>query len=45
MHGEEFLNDDRNFDTFGNACLLLFQCLTGDGWAALMDDCMVVPSR
>ncbi len=27
MHGEEF-NDDLNFDTFGNACLLLFQVLS-----------------
>ena len=25
--------------------LLLFQCITGDGWSALMDDCMITPER
>ena len=23
--------------------LLLLQCLTGDGWSTLMDDCLVAP--
>jgi len=45
LHGEDFLNDDRNFDTFGNACLILFQCLAGGSWSAVMDDCMVTPER
>ena len=35
----------RNFLTFSNACLLLFQCLTGDGWSAIMDDAMINPER
>ena len=30
------LSDYTNFDSFGNALLLLFQCLTGDGWSAIM---------
>ena len=25
--------------------LLLFQTLTGDGWSAIMDDCMITPER
>uniref|UniRef100_A0A7S2NBM4 Calcium-channel protein CCH1 n=1 Tax=Haptolina brevifila TaxID=156173 RepID=A0A7S2NBM4_9EUKA len=37
----ENINDVRNFETFGNACLLLFQCITGDGWSAMMDDAMI----
>ena len=31
--------------TFTNACLLLFQCLTGDGWSAIMDDAMIDEER
>jgi len=42
QHGDPF-DDDRNFDTFGNALLLLFQALTGDDWAALMHGCMITP--
>ena len=34
------INDDVNFDYFGNALLLLLQCLTGDGWSAIMADAM-----
>jgi Ca2+-binding EF-hand superfamily protein len=30
------LNDDRNFETFGNAMLINIQCLTGDSWSTLM---------
>ena len=30
------LTDVSNFDTLSNAALLLFQCLTGDGWGVLM---------
>ena len=37
VHGET-LNDDRNFDTFGIAFLVLFQCLTGDDWSSIMSD-------
>merc|ERR1719498_2217698 len=44
QHGED-LSEDRNFETFGNACLLLFQCLTGDGWSAIMDDAMISEER
>lgn len=33
------LAGSRNFESFGNALLLLLQCLTGDNWSALMDDC------
>ena len=43
-HGGD-LNEHRNFETFGSACLLLFQCLTGDGWSAIMDDCMIDQER
>ena len=41
----EDMNEERNFVTFGNACLLLFQCLTGDGWSAIMDDAMINEER
>ena len=34
---------DRGCD--GNASLLPCQCLTGDGWAGMMDDCMITPER
>ena len=34
-----------NFECFSNACLLLFQCLTGDGWSAIMDDAMIDEER
>ena len=44
MHGEE-INDQRNFEHFGNAYLLLMQCLTGDNWSGLMYDSMVGPER
>ena len=37
----EALNDFANFDIFGNACLLLFQCLTNDAWSGLMADAMI----
>ena len=30
----------RNFDTLGNAFLVLLQCLTGDGWSTVMADAM-----
>ena len=30
------LTSQRNFDTFGNAILALFQCLTNDSWSFLM---------
>merc|ERR1719163_791161 len=43
-HGDA-INEDRNFETFGNAMLLLFQCLTGDGWSAIMDDALVTEER
>ena len=42
--GDE-LNDQRNFRTFGSACLLLIQCLTGDGWSTLMADAGQGPER
>ena len=35
IHGE-VLTEDRNFESFGNALLLLFQALTGGGPAAMM---------
>ena len=37
---QSYLTQYRNFDSFGNAVTLLFQCLTGDGWSYLMFDCM-----
>ena len=40
MHGGD-VDADRNFESFGNSMLTLFQCLTGDGWSAIMDDLMV----
>ena len=45
MRSGEGLTDSRNFDSFGNACLLLTQVLTGDAWSLLMDDCMITPQR
>jgi len=44
MHGEA-LNETRNFETFTNAFLLLFQCLTADSWSAIMADAMVGEER
>ena len=38
---QQNINDYRNFDDLGHAGLLLFQCLTGDAWSALMTDAMV----
>jgi len=35
------IDDERNFHSVGTAALLLFQCLTGDGWSILMADAMV----
>ena len=43
--GDDLNDDGRNFVTFANACLLLFQCLTGDGWSAIMDDAMINEDR
>ena len=43
MRPQEFLDESRNFSTFGNAVLLLLQCITGDGWSGLMGDCLVQP--
>jgi len=34
------INPQRNFDTIGNAFLVLLQCLTADGWSTLMADAM-----
>ena len=39
-HGQS-LDAQRNFEVFPNAVLLLFQCLTGDGWSGLMTDARV----
>ena len=41
MRGDN-LTDDRNFDTFGQAALLLFQVITGDGWSGLMEDLSLI---
>ncbi|GIL93485.1 hypothetical protein Vretimale_19881 [Volvox reticuliferus] len=38
-HGDN-LDSHANFDTFPNAMLLLFRMLTGEGWDAIMQDCM-----
>lgn len=35
------LNKDANFETFPNAFLVLFQCLTGEGWRGFMHDAAV----
>jgi hypothetical protein len=40
----EALDGTRNFRTFSAALLLLFQCLTGDEWSALMRDASVGPA-
>ena len=39
-HGE-MITPQRNFETFGSSCLLLFQVLTGDAWSGLMADAML----
>ena len=41
-HGTH-LGADNNFDSIGHAAMLLFQCLTGDGWALLMVDASIRP--
>ena len=38
---QENITAQRNFETLGNAMLLLFQCLTGDNWSGLMSDATV----
>ena len=38
------LTDDRNFDTFGNAILVLLQCLGHDGWSYVMEDALITES-
>ena len=35
------ISDERNFDSFGSSCLILFQCLTGDDWSGVMSDAMI----
>ena len=35
------ISDERNFDSFGASCLVLFQCLTGDDWSGVMSDAMI----
>ena len=35
------LNKDANFETFPNSFLVLFQCLTGEGWRGFMHDAMI----
>jgi hypothetical protein len=40
---QSHLTDDNNFDTLAHAALLLFQCLTGDGWGILMIETSVPP--
>ena len=42
---QENISDDRNIESFGNAMMLLFQCITGDGWSAFMYDCMIDEAR
>jgi len=44
MHGDA-IDENKNFESFGAACLLLFQCLTGDGWSEFMDDLLVDEER
>jgi hypothetical protein len=41
----EALNDHNNFESFSGSMLLLFQCLTGDGWSEMMDDAMINEDR
>lgn len=38
---QDQISEEKNFDTLANAALVLFQCLTGDGWAAFMDEARV----
>jgi hypothetical protein len=38
---QDLIDAGRNFETLGNAALLLFQCLTGDAWSGLMVEAMV----
>ena len=39
------LNEHANFVSFGQACLLLFQALTGDRWSYAMIDAMIGPGE
>ena len=38
---QENINEVRNFGSLSSGFLVLFQCLTGDAWSALMGDAMV----
>ena len=40
-HAGASINTERNFVSFGSSFLLLFQCLTGDGWSSIMADAML----
>ena len=40
---QDSINSMRNFESLGSAMLLLFQCLTGDGWSSLMTEAMLSP--
>eukprot|EP00755_Sulcionema_specki_P010005 Sspe_Gene.45228::Locus_22352_Transcript_1_1_Confidence_1.000_Length_6852::g.45228::m.45228 len=39
----DYLNEYRNFDNMGTACITLWQMATGQGWADIMRGCMVQP--
>jgi len=41
LEQQENINGERNFESLGNAALLLFQTLTGDAWSGLMADAML----
>ena len=36
------INEQRNFETFASACIVLLQLITGDGWSYVMTDLMAV---
>ena len=43
-HGE-FLTRQENFEKFQNSFLVLFHCMTGEGWRNIMNDLKVQPPR
>ena len=40
----DFINDDANFASFGNAMLTLFRCITGESYNGIMHDAMITDS-
>jgi len=41
----DFINEDANFASFGNAMLTLFRCITGESYNGIMHDAMITEAH